>query len=167
MNLGNQSATMTWNSTAFLPNSGTTSATLILGSQWCDSTIDFQNPIYLGNAARTVQVNVGSGTVAVDAKLSGVLSGGGSLTVAGDGALALTASNIFSGGVTIDDATLCVQNGSALGSGGVTLYGGTLRIAASTAISNAVSLSADSTIDVTGGRPARWATLPSAATRST
>ena len=141
---------MTWNSTAFLPSSGTTSATLVLGSMNADSTIDFQNPIYLGNAARTVQVNMGSGTVAVDAKLSGVLSGSGSLIVTGDGVLALTASNTFSGGVTINDATLSVENGSALGSGGVTLYGGTLRMAASTAVGNAVSLTADSKIDVTG-----------------
>ena len=94
VNLGSLSATMTWGSTYFLPSSGSSSATLVLGSPEATATIDFQNPINLGTANRTVQVNMGSGTAAVDAKLSGAVSGsGGGLSMTGNGVLALTASN--------------------------------------------------------------------------
>ncbi len=150
VNLGNLSATMTWGSTYFLPSSGTTSATFVLGSHWATGTINFENPINLGNNNRTVQVNRGSGTVSLDAKLSGMLSGGGGLIVTGDGALALTASNIYSGGTTVSGGTLSVQNASALGSGGVTLSGGTLQLATALSGSPAVTLTANSGIDVTG-----------------
>jgi autotransporter-associated beta strand protein len=150
VNLGGLSTTMTWGSTYFLPSSGTTSATLVLGSPWATCTIDFQNPINLGGAERTVQVNLGSGTVAVDAKLSGALSGSGGLTVTGEGALALTASNTYSGGTTAAGGVLSIQNAAGLGSGGVTLAGGTLQLAAAPSASPAVALTANSAIDVTG-----------------
>jgi autotransporter-associated beta strand protein len=149
VNLGGSSSTLTWGSSYFLPSSGSGSANLILGSPWAAGTIDFQNPINLGGANRTVQVNAGSGTVAVDAKLSGSLSGGG-LIVIGDGVLALTGSNSYSGGTTIADGVLSVQNPAALGSGGVSLDGGTLQLAVASNGTNAVSLAVDSAIDVTG-----------------
>ena len=148
VNLGGLSTTMTWGSTYFLPSSGSTSATLILGSHTATGTIDFQNPINLGNAYRTVEVNMGSGTVAIDAKLSGVLSGSGGLIVTGDGTLALTASNIYSGGTIASGGVLSVQNAWALGSGGVTLAGGTLQLATPVSGSPAVSLTEDSGINV-------------------
>ncbi len=147
VNLGSLSGTMTWGSTSFLPGSG---ATLVLGSPSAQGTIDFQNPINLGAATRTVQVNMGSGTVAVNAKLSGALSGSGGLIVTGDGVLALTASNVYGGGTTLADGVLSVQNAAALGGGGVDLDGGTLQLAVAPGGSNVVSLSADSAVDVSG-----------------
>jgi autotransporter-associated beta strand protein len=151
VNLGGSSSTVTWGSSYFLPSSGSgSSATVVLGSPWAAGTIDFQNPISLGGANRTVQVNAGSGTVAVNAKLSGSLSGGGGLIVIGDGVLALSGSNSYSGGTTIADGVLSVQNPAALGSGGVSLDGGTLQLAVAPNGGNAVSLAVDSAIDVTG-----------------
>ncbi len=150
VNLGGSLGTLAWGSSNFLPSSGAVSAPLILGSPWADSTINFQNPINLGAADRTVEVNQGSGSAAVDAELSGVLSGSGRLIVTGGGALALTASNSFSGGTVVGNGLLAVQNAAALGSGVVTLDGGTLQLAASPNGKPAVALAVDSWIDVTG-----------------
>jgi autotransporter-associated beta strand protein len=150
VNLGS-SSTLTWGSANFLPTSGTIGATLVLGSPYATATVDFQNPINLGNANRTVQVNQGSGTAAVDARLSGSLSGSGALVVIGDGTLALTGSNTYSGGTTVSDAVLSAQNNSALGKGGVTLSGGTLQLTTALGVSPSVTLTDDSAIDVTSG----------------
>ena len=65
---------------------------------------------------------------------SGAISGSGSITKTGAGALVLAASNIYSGGTEVDAGTLVVSNGSngsATGSGAVTLSGGTLASGAS------------------------------------
>ncbi len=64
---------------------------------------------------------------------SGSLSGPGGLTKTDAGALVLAASNIYSGGTTLDAGALVAANGSdgsATGSGSVTLNGGTLASAA-------------------------------------
>jgi fibronectin-binding autotransporter adhesin len=61
--------------------------------------------------------------------LSGSLYGPGGLTKTDAGALILAASNIYSGGTTVDAGILEIANGtlgSATGGGGVTLNGGTL-----------------------------------------
>ena len=60
---------------------------------------------------------------------SGMLSGSGSLTKAGSGAMDLTASNTYTGGTMVEAGILVASNGtngSATGSGSVTLSGGTL-----------------------------------------
>jgi fibronectin-binding autotransporter adhesin len=54
--------------------------------------VDFQNPIDLGSAVRTVEITNAT-AVAVDAIISGPISGTGGLTKNGDGTLALTATN--------------------------------------------------------------------------
>ena len=81
---------------SFLPDQ----APLMLGTPSADSMVDFQNPINLldlGNGPQTVKVTAGSGTATVDARLSGVLSGGGGLTITGGGALEVTATTLTSG----------------------------------------------------------------------
>ena len=103
----------------------------MLGSWSADSTIDFQNPIQIlaGSGPQTVQVTAGSGTAAVDSRLSGVLSGSGGLTVVGWGSLELTASNTYLGPTTISDAILRLSNPAALPGGvGATATGGNLTL---------------------------------------
>ena len=118
VNLGGVGAPLTWGAGGFVP----TGQSLNFGFATADSTIDFRNDIGLGNAARTVLTNDGS--AAVDAILSGVLSGiGGGLTKTGTGRLALTNANTYTGTTTISAGVLQIGTGGTtgtLGTGNVT-----------------------------------------------
>ncbi len=117
VNLGGNSATLTWGSSSSLPDQ----APLLLGTRAADSILDFQNPINLldmGNGPQTVQVTAGSGTATVDARISGVISGSGGLTITGDGTLELTASNFYTGPTIVSGySTLRLSNSAALPGG--------------------------------------------------
>ena len=56
------------------------------------------------------------------------IAGSGSLAKAGIGAWTLTASNSYSGGTTVTEGTLKVDNANALGVGDLTVNGGTLNL---------------------------------------
>jgi autotransporter-associated beta strand protein len=74
--------------------------TLILGHSTSDGTLDFQNAIDLGTAARTISVDNGSATI--DAILSGPITGAAKFAKTGGGTLVLSNSgNTFAGGVDI------------------------------------------------------------------
>ncbi|MEX1049361.1 MAG: autotransporter-associated beta strand repeat-containing protein [Akkermansiaceae bacterium] len=120
VNLGGASAGVVWNSTAsFL----TTDQSLILGAAGADKTVTFQNPIDFNAAVRTIQVE--NGSAAVDATLSGVLSGAsGGLTKTGAGTLSLSAANTYTGETTVSAGVLLLNNVTAL-SGGLAGTGGT------------------------------------------
>lgn len=114
VNLGGASEPMTWGVTANFLGTG---KTLILGASSADATVDFQNPISLANAARTIRVDDGAATV--DGRLSGVLSSSGvsgGLVKTGPGTLELTADNIYTGPTTIEAGCLLV-NGTTTGQG--------------------------------------------------
>ena len=77
--------------------------------------VDFQNPIrFWAAGTQTVQVTAGSGTVAVNGRLSGVLSGSGGLMITGGGNLELTASNTYTGPTTVSGSILRLSNSAAL-----------------------------------------------------
>jgi len=61
---------------------------------------------------------------------SGVLSGAGSFTKVGSGALTLTGDNTYSGGTEISAGTLNIGNDDNLGTGNITLDGGILQTSA-------------------------------------
>ena len=118
VNLGGNAtpSTITW-ATA---STGFNSQGLLLGSTAATHTVELVNPIDLGSASRSVEV--GNGAAAIDAKISGNLTGSGTLTVSGPGTLLLSGTNSFAGLSTSN--TVIVNSASALGSGTVTLLYG-------------------------------------------
>jgi fibronectin-binding autotransporter adhesin len=116
VNLGGASASIAW-ATA---NTGLNGKILILGATNATHTVDLQNPLDLGAATRTVQVD--DGTAAIDGKLSGNLTNG-NLTKTGLGTLALTGANTYAGATAVNAGTLLV-NGNNSGSGTITAASG-------------------------------------------
>lgn len=88
-----------------------------------------------GTVTTDFMVSDQNGTIDVQSDtmvgFSGVFSGAGGLTKAGDGAMSLTGENTFLGGVAVTGGTLAVTSDQNLGnaSGGVTLNGGALGTA--------------------------------------
>ncbi|HEV2969144.1 MAG TPA: autotransporter-associated beta strand repeat-containing protein [Pirellulales bacterium] len=82
---------------------------------------------------------------------AGAISGTGSLTKSGAGALTLGGNNTFSGGVTLSAGTVVIGNNNALGTGTLTAGGGTLQADGNGpyTLSDAVTLS--NTLTVAGG----------------
>jgi autotransporter-associated beta strand protein len=82
------------------------------------------------SSAKAVTLNAGGGTFQADAgttsRLSGPISGIGSLTKAGIGTLVLTGANTYSGGTVLDDGILMVGSPHALGTGNMSVNGGVL-----------------------------------------
>lgn len=146
INIGGASAKLTWNSThKFL----TSDKILILGAADADRTVNFQNPIDFNGAARTVQVE--NGSAAVDAILSGVLSGcNGGITKTGAGTLTISNVNTYSGLTTVSAGTLALGVNNALSTGAVAVAGGTLNVATFTDTVGGVTLSSGSITGTTG-----------------
>jgi len=112
VNLGGASATITW-ATA---GTGFNGKTLILGNATATHMVTLQNPLDLGAATRTVQVD--DGAAAIDGALSGALAGtAGGLTKTGLGTLSLTANNGYAGATTVSSGTLLVNNTTGSGTG--------------------------------------------------
>ncbi|MGB6223242.1 autotransporter-associated beta strand repeat-containing protein [Haloferula sp.] len=97
---------------------------LILGHSSATHTLDFENGISFAGTQRTIRVE--DGQAAVDAILSGVLSGGNSsgLEKTGSGVLSLAKANTYNGSTTLDGGVLLLQNTNALPSGNLELTGG-------------------------------------------
>jgi autotransporter-associated beta strand protein len=132
VNFGGFGATLTWGSAGFLTNAdGATDGgyTLKLSSARSDARLTIENSIALGTNTSRV-IDVANGTAAIDATLSGTLSGSGAiLTKTGTGTLELTSANTYSGGTVVSAGTLLINNtaGSGAGSGNVSVNdGGTL-----------------------------------------
>lgn len=110
-------ATATWaNTSGFLAGG----QSLILSHATSDASITYASNISLGGAARTVQVD--NGSAAVDAFISGALSGGSSgapdnhFIKSGEGTLALTSnSNSYWGETRVTAGTLRIGNNGSAG----------------------------------------------------
>ncbi|MBM4018991.1 MAG: hypothetical protein FJ288_11800, partial [Planctomycetes bacterium] len=126
VNIGGNASpdTLTWGANHFVPDG----CELLLSAGTSYET-EFQNPIDLGGAARTVRVGLSEGGTRL-ATLSGCLSNGG-LTKVGPGVLVLKAANTYSGPTTIRS-------------------GGTLRVGQADAIpaSSAISVEDNGTLDI-------------------
>jgi autotransporter-associated beta strand protein len=115
--LNNGTGAFSWASTIL--GSGNS---LILGHPTATHTLIFRNGISFAETKRTVKVD--DGAAAVDAILSGVLSGGGGFSKTGSGVLSLTNTNTHTGVTTVADGVLRLQNANALPSGNLELTGG-------------------------------------------
>jgi len=129
--LNNGTGTVTWETTFGLNS-------LILGSNFSNGMVNFQNGINLGVQSRNVIVNNGTVNGDVDGRFSGVLSGVGGLNKHGLGTLELTNDNTYTGNTLVTAGTLLlkgstsaasavrVQSGATLGGDGV--IGGSVTI---------------------------------------
>ncbi len=122
VNLGGASQPVTWGAD-FVPNN----APLILGAPAANRTVFFANPIVLSTSQTATNRTfiVYDGEAEVDGVLQGVLSHGTGacrLDKQGNGTLALTALNTYTGGTWVQEGELRVQ-GTA-GSGDVVVFSG-------------------------------------------
>jgi autotransporter-associated beta strand protein len=138
---------------AFDQSAGTTSFTI--GGLSGSRNLALQN-----NASAAVNLTVGSN--GANSIYSGVLSGGGSLTKAGNGLFTLTGTNTYVGQTTISAGTLRISSNGNLGAvatgSQLNLNGGTLNATSSFALDNNgansrnVNVSAASAISVDPGQ---------------
>jgi autotransporter-associated beta strand protein len=130
VNLGGSGATVTWGAGNFMTASG---GTFELGAAGGVGVLDFQNAMALGGAGNSRNIFVEKGASLIDAKLSGIISGGAGFSKLGTGVLELTGQNTYTGTTTVAAGKLLV-NGTNSGGGrmiveaGATL-GGSGRIA--------------------------------------
>jgi autotransporter-associated beta strand protein len=118
--LNNGTGSFSWNSTIL-----GTGNILILSHSTATHTLDFRNGISFAGQKRAMHVE--DGAAAVDATLSGKLTGGTSsgFTKTGPGVLSITnATNDYTGVTTVADGVLRLQNATALPSGNLELTGG-------------------------------------------
>lgn len=99
--------------------------------------LTFAGPVGLNNSTLTVD------TPAV-VRLDNVVSGSGAIVKNGDGALVLTGSSTFTGGVTHNSGVLALGLNAALGAGKLTINGGTLEgTGGARSLANAVQINDD------------------------
>jgi autotransporter-associated beta strand protein len=118
VNFGGAGATLIWGANGFLVNVGSTNAdgqyAFKLSSAYSNSTVEVQNGINLN--ARTRVFEVANGSAAVDARLSGNLVGGGvgGIVKNGEGTLALSGTNTYTGVTNVRTGTLQFSRQTAL-----------------------------------------------------
>lgn len=161
VNFGGGGATLMWGSNHFLTfYDGSTDYgyALKLSSPYADATVDIQNPLDLNGTAlcgRIRTVEVANGSAAVDARLSGALSGNAALAKTGPGTLELTGAQAYDGPLMVMEGTVrfgadnIVTNGLA-----VQLRGGGLAAGAGANSLGPLELHADATLDVGDGTAA-------------
>jgi autotransporter-associated beta strand protein len=166
VNLGGASAGVTWDSGNFVP----AGSALILGAGTATHTVDFQNPIDLNGADRTIQVD--NGAAAIDGKISGAISstGGGGIVKTGAGTLLLSGGNSYSGSTTVSAGGLVAATAASLpgynSSGLVVFNGGMIGVQVGgsgwatgdvdTLLANATKTSGALGIDTTNGDVTQW-----------
>jgi autotransporter-associated beta strand protein len=126
VNLGNGTS-LTWGTTTgFFSTSGSDMTLNVVESA---HTLTFANNVALGNATRTI--TVGNGSAAVDARMTGVISGAAAsnaLVKAGAGTLEITNINTYGGSTSVNAGTLLVSAGSINSSTGVDIAGSSSRL---------------------------------------
>ncbi len=99
---------------------------LVLGHPTADATLIWASNISLAGGSRTVQVD--DGTAAIDARISGVISAGGTFNKTGGGTLELTGNNSYTAITNLADGLLLLSHASALPGSNLILAGGILGL---------------------------------------
>jgi autotransporter-associated beta strand protein len=127
---GGAQQALVWGKDGFLTQWDTTTDggfALRLSSPRADATVEIRNPIDLNvqsNYGRRRTVDVADGSAAVDAELSGVLSGGAGLLKTGAGTLLLSGANTHRGDTIVKAGKLVLGNASSAGTGRIFIEGG-------------------------------------------
>jgi autotransporter-associated beta strand protein len=167
VNLGGAQASVAWANAGF--------GTLTFGSPTSDGTVDFQNPLNLGNANRTVRAV--DGTAPIDGKLSGGMTstgGANNFTKTGGGTLSLAGPSTYTGNTIINGGALRIDHPQSLpansnvslsGGGvlglGVADYAATIGTAAGqvqfgTGNAGFAAYNGDRKVTLNGGAPLTW-----------
>jgi outer membrane autotransporter protein len=116
-------------------------------------TLRFRSAFNLA-ATRAIVLNAGGGTFDTNGFNSTIrqdISGSGSLTKAGAGALTLTGTNTYTGGTLVNGGTLIIGAPDALASGPVTFGGGTLQFDYAGTLDRPINVSSGGfTVDTNG-----------------
>ena len=97
---------------------------LLFGSAYADSEMEWVDNIALGTANRTILVNDNPATRDDKANLSGILSGTRTILKTGAGVLVLGATNTITSNVTVSAGTLMINGALTNGNGFVTVTNG-------------------------------------------
>jgi autotransporter-associated beta strand protein len=150
------SGTITFNGGTIASNSTggqarTFTNAVVFGGDLTTGTSTYTGAITLSGGTTLNTGNHTINTANADATLSGVISGGGSLTKDGSKSLTLSnATNSYGGGTTLNAGTLLVNTG-ALGGGTLTINAGTIASNSTTlgrTITNAVQFNGDLTTGI-------------------
>lgn len=137
-----------------LTKSGSGTLTLTGANTYTSTTTISGGTLQIGNGGTsgTITGNVVDNSALVfnrsdDLSYSGVVSGSGTLTKSGAGALYLYSTSTYTGGTTLNAGILGLGADNALGTGALTINGGNLRAAnAGRTLTNAVVLNGDFTL---------------------
>jgi autotransporter-associated beta strand protein len=150
VNLGGASATVVWASAGnfFIPANNNT---MSLGHATATHTLDFQNPIDLNAFTRTFVV--ADGAAAVDAQLSGALTGasGSNFAKSGAGVLVISGANTYAGSTTVTAGTLRLGASDCLPTTAVSIAAATLDVSTFTDTAGTLDVTAASTIQIGNG----------------
>ena len=129
---GTAGGALTWGAGSFVP----TGNALLLSSNFSDNTVTFTNAIALGSVQR--EIRVANGSAAIDAVLSGVLSGTGGISKTGDGTLDVGTGNTYTGATEIKAGSVrgTVSTSNLQLNGGVRDVSGNTSITLGTAAGN-------------------------------
>ena len=159
VNLGGASAKLTWGASGFLSHQEGVDYgnTLKLSSPRADAMVDFQNPLDLNGDSKYVRrrtVEVADGSAAIDALLSGAISGNSTLVKTGAGTLKVTAAQSYEA-LRVNAGTFLAADGcfSAAHAVSVNLKAGaTLAgLSGGNNVFGALTLTGNATLDVGDG----------------
>lgn len=147
---------LTWGASNFLSGPGTTdgSYTFMLGSATSTHTLEFQNAIALGSRDRRIEVADGTSSTNTDARLTGVLSGAGSVIKEGAGRLEFTAANSYSGTTQVNAGSLVVASGGRTGTGAVSVAAGAALMGSGMVQGSSFTLAANAALHAGGNTTA-------------